>query len=64
MKPPEIIETQRLRLRPPVMAGADVIFTEYAQDAEVAKYMIWRPHKNIKETRDFVGRCVSAWIVK
>ncbi|MGE0131088.1 MAG: GNAT family N-acetyltransferase [Blastocatellales bacterium] len=61
MKPPEIIETQRLKLRPPVMADAEAIFTEYAQDAEVATYMIWRPHKNIEETRDFIRRCVFEW---
>lgn len=61
MRPPEIIETPRLRLRLPVMADAEAIFTQYAQDAEVAKYMIWRPHKNVEETRDFVKRCVLAW---
>ncbi|MGH9769933.1 MAG: GNAT family N-acetyltransferase [Blastocatellia bacterium] len=61
MKPPEIIETPRLTLRPPSMVDAEAIFTSYAQDAEVAKYMIWRPHKNIEETRDFMLRCVSAW---
>ena len=61
MRPPEIIETQRLALRPPLVADAETIFTIYAQDVEVAKYMIWRPHKNIEETRDFMRRCISAW---
>src|SRR5215468_11224629 len=61
MRPPEIIETPRLTLRPPVMTDAEAIFTGYAQDAEVAKYMIWRPHENVEETRDFVWRCVQAW---
>jgi RimJ/RimL family protein N-acetyltransferase len=61
MRPPEIIETPRLTLRPPLVADAETIFTIYAQDVEVAKYMIWRPHKNIEETRDFMRRCISAW---
>jgi ribosomal-protein-alanine N-acetyltransferase len=61
MKPPEIFETPRLTLRPAVMADADAIFIGYAQDPEVAKYMIWRPHRDIEETRDFMRRCESSW---
>src|SRR5262249_52534798 len=61
MKPPEIIKTSRLTLRPPVLADTEAIFTDYAQDTEVAKYMVWRPHKNIGETRDFVHRCINGW---
>jgi RimJ/RimL family protein N-acetyltransferase len=38
--PPEVIETPRLTLRPPLMADAEAIFTAYAQDAEVAKYRL------------------------
>ena len=54
MKPPEIIETTRLRLRPPKMEDADKIFLGYAQDPEVVKYLTWHPHKNIEETRNFL----------
>jgi RimJ/RimL family protein N-acetyltransferase len=61
MKPPEIIKTPRLTLRPPVLADADAIFTEYAQDAAVSKYMIWRPHENVASTRDFIRRCIRGW---
>jgi [ribosomal protein S5]-alanine N-acetyltransferase len=61
MTPPEIIKTSRLTLRPPIMTDAEAIFAEYAQDAEVAKYMIWRPHKDVEETRDFVRRCINGW---
>ena len=43
------------------MADAETIFAEYAQDTEVAKYMIWRPHLDIEESRDFIRRCISAW---
>jgi ribosomal-protein-alanine N-acetyltransferase len=61
MKPPEIIKTSRLTLRPPVLADVEAIFTGYVQDTEVAKYMVWRPHKNVEETRDFVRRCMNGW---
>lgn len=61
MKPPEIIETRRLRLRPPVSADATDIFEQYAQDSFVTKYMPWRPHKHIDETSEFLKRCAAVW---
>ena len=54
MKPPEIIGTERLRLRRPVMEDAEAIFAEYGQDAEVTKYLTWRPNRAVQETRDFL----------
>jgi [ribosomal protein S5]-alanine N-acetyltransferase len=61
MRPPEIIETARLRLRPPTLEDAGVIFTQYAQDPEVTRYLTWRPHENIEVTRAFLRRCVQCW---
>jgi [ribosomal protein S5]-alanine N-acetyltransferase len=40
---------------------AEAIFAAYAQDAEVTKYLTWRPHENVEETRDFIRRCILAW---
>jgi RimJ/RimL family protein N-acetyltransferase len=61
LKPPEIIETERLRLRPPVMQDATVIFATYAQDPEVTRYLTWRPHTSIDDTREFLRRCAAGW---
>jgi [ribosomal protein S5]-alanine N-acetyltransferase len=61
MKPPEIFETKRLCLRPPTLEDAEAIFLGYAQDLEVVKYLIWRPHKSIQETRDFLTYCIGEW---
>ena len=61
MKPPQMFETQRLILRLPVTEDAVMIFKQYAQDLEVAKYTGWRPHKSIEETHAFVSRCLSVW---
>src|SRR5712691_9514550 len=61
MTPPNIIETWRLHLRPPVMDDATAIFAQYAQDPEVTKYLEWRPHQNIAATRDFLRRCLAVW---
>lgn len=61
MQPPLIIETSRLRLRRPTRDDAGAIFTQYAQDAEVTKYLTWRPHENIERTFAFLRCCILAW---
>lgn len=61
MKPPELIETERLVLRMPSLEDAESIFNSYAQDVEVVRYLLWRPHQNIQETRDFLARCMAGW---
>src|SRR5215510_7072207 len=61
MKPPEKFETDRLRLRRPVLNDAAVLFHEYTQDPDVPRHMIWRPHREISETNDFLSRSISAW---
>lgn len=59
MKPPKNFETTRLHLRPPTLEDAETIFNQYAQDAEVTKYMTWRPHADMQTTRAFLERCLS-----
>jgi len=61
MKPPEIIKTERLILRKPRMDDASAIFTGYAQDFEVTRYITWRPHKNLEETYRIVERMLKLW---
>ena len=59
--PPKLFETDRLVLRQPVKEDASAIFEEYAQDREVSRYLTWKPHKSIKETRAFLFRCEKVW---
>jgi ribosomal-protein-alanine N-acetyltransferase len=59
--PPEILETERLKLRKPLLSDAEEIFRRYAQDPEVTKYLTWRPNRKLQETRDFVRACLQAW---
>jgi RimJ/RimL family protein N-acetyltransferase len=58
---PEVLSTKRLILRRPRMSDAAAIFSEYAQDLEVTKYLIWRPHQEINETTDFLAGCLARW---
>jgi ribosomal-protein-alanine N-acetyltransferase len=61
MTPPEIFTTERLRLRSPRRSDAKAIFTSYAHDPEVTRYLTWTPHRTVEETRQFVTRCVNGW---
>lgn len=50
---PPVIETPDLLLRPVRMRDARDIFS-YASDPEVARYVLWEPHRSISETRSFI----------
>ncbi len=43
------------------MEDTEAIFTRYAQDDAVARYMIWRPHRSIEDTRDYLRNCIEKW---
>jgi len=63
LTPERTWETPRLLARPPVVADAQVIFDRYASDPEVAKYMTWKPHRSVDETKEFLEWCQRAWHV-
>jgi len=63
INPPQILKTERLRLRKAKLADAVAIFREYAQDPEVTKYVSWRAHQSLDETRQYVQMCLLAWDV-
>ena len=47
----QIIETARLILRRAVIDDAEIMFRNWANDAEVTKYLTWPPHENIDVTK-------------
>ena len=63
INPPKILKTERLRLRKAKLADAEAIFRQYAQDPEVTKYVSWRAHQSIDETREYMRMCLLAWDV-
>ena len=38
---------------------AKAIFDGYAQDAEVTRYLTWRPHTSIEQTESYVRACIE-----
>jgi len=49
-----IIETERLILRPLTLADANTAFNGWTGDLEVAKYVSWLPHYSISDTIEWL----------
>jgi len=41
------------------MEDAGEIFARYAQDAEVTRYLTWRPHKGVETVQEFLRRLLA-----
>ena len=57
---PDRFETPRLILRPIAPDDASAIFTGYAQDPEVVRFLFWYPHHSISDTEAYIARCIAA----
>lgn len=55
----EIIETNRLKLRELNINDAKNIYTEWASDPEVSKYLTWLPHSSVKVTESLLKQWVQ-----
>ena len=61
IRPPNEMETVRLRLRPMGTGDAQTVFETYAQDEQVTRFLTWQPHRSIDETRRYMQACKIAW---
>jgi [ribosomal protein S5]-alanine N-acetyltransferase len=57
----EAIETERLVLRRPVASDAPAIFSRYASDPDVTRYMSWPTHTSVNDAHTFVRFCDELW---
>lgn len=55
-----ILETQRLLLRPLVLADAETAFRGWTGDPEVSKYVSWLSHRSIDDAIEWVQARVAA----
>jgi RimJ/RimL family protein N-acetyltransferase len=58
---PETLATERLEMRRPVHGDAPVIYTRYASDADVTRYLGWPRHTTLEDTRVFIGFSDGEW---
>lgn len=61
MNPPTHIETARLILRKPVVEDTPRIYEAYANDAEVTRYLTWRPHHTLADGEEPAAHRLAAW---
>jgi [ribosomal protein S5]-alanine N-acetyltransferase len=59
----EKIETDRCVLRKVSVDDAAAIFSTYAQDDDVVRYLDWAKHQSVQETIDFLVLCQEWWDV-
>ncbi len=58
---PEKINTKRLVLRRLRYEDAEEIFYTYASKEEATRYVSWRRHQRVEDTRRFLAFAVNAW---
>jgi RimJ/RimL family protein N-acetyltransferase len=61
VKAPANLVTNTLVLRKPAPQDAVAIFTQYAGDPVVTRYLSWPRHRTIQETRAFLELSEAAW---
>lgn len=58
---PEKIETSRLLLQRLRYEDAEEIFYTYASKPEATKYLAWRTHRSVDDTRAFLRNAIESW---
>ena len=53
--------TPRLAMRPPRFEDADAILAGWASDPIVTRFLTWRPHHDVQQTREFIECCRKGW---
>lgn len=48
-------------LRPLTEADAEAVFNHWASDPDVARFVCWRPHRNLSDTRDYITWTLERW---
>ena len=55
------LETDRLRLRPFRLDDAEAMFSRWASDDEVTKYLTWITHQSVEQTREILAKWVAEY---
>ena len=61
MKAPEFFETDRLVLQRPRATDLEAIFTRYASDPDVTRFVAWPRHKSLADTEAFLAFSDAEW---
>ena len=61
MRAPEWIETERLVLRRPREEDVEAIFSRYASDKDVTRFLAWPRHESLYATHTFLAFSDTEW---
>ena len=59
--PQAVITTARLILRPAVLRTPRRSSRATGKTRKVTRYLVWKPHASLDDTRAFVQGCIDAW---
>ena len=55
------LESERLYLRPWELADAESMFSGWANDPEVTRYLTWNPHSSVDVTKAIIEKWISEY---
>src|SRR5829696_3670867 len=58
---PELLRSEGLVIRRAIEDDAQSIYDGYAQDQKVTRFLMWHPHSDVAETREYLRRCELGW---
>jgi [ribosomal protein S5]-alanine N-acetyltransferase len=61
LRPPETFATARLSARRPRADDAPAVFSAYANDAEVTRYLAWPPYARVEPLENFLRDRAADW---
>jgi RimJ/RimL family protein N-acetyltransferase len=61
MQPPDSFATDRLLLRRARDDDAPALFDAYASDPQATRYLSWRTHETVAQTKEFLEQAQATW---
>ncbi len=55
------LETKRLLLRKFKIEDAPLVYENWCNDPDVAKYVTWQPHKSVEETKELLEEWIKSY---
>ncbi|MGS4786162.1 GNAT family N-acetyltransferase [Streptococcus sp. P25B114] len=60
----QILETERLILRPFQASDVESVFQNWTSDDKVTTYLTWPTHQTLQDTEDYVQFCLQSYSQK
>ena len=60
-RPPQLIESEEILLRPPSPADAQALFDEMLSDAETTRYLPFPRHTVLEDTLEYIEESRRGW---